>query len=143
MRTEDVLEAIETLLTGLTTTTTNVKRAQVYDVPANKLPFLAISGGEDIVDNQLMQSFIDWNLTVFIDVLATGTTDALPALLNTIRGEVHAALMGDFQLSLAYVHFVAAVTSEQPEISVDGDKPIAKQRLTYMVKYRTNWANFN
>jgi len=144
MRTEDILSGIETVLTGLATTQANVQRAQTYELEQAELPALVIAGGDDTVESQMTQSFIDWNLTVFIDIVSRGDIAAVVSELNTIRGEVHAALMGNYNLlPLDFVKYIEAVGTEQPNISIEGDKPIARQRLTYSVKYRTNWANFN
>lgn len=143
MRTEDILERIKTDLTGLVTTGSAVQRAQTYEIEQDQLPALVIIGAEDIVENQMMQSFIDWNFTVHVEIVSRGDIDAVVSELNTIRGEVHAALMANYNLlPLDFVKFVEAVGTEQPAISIEGDKPIARQRITYMVKYRTNWANF-
>jgi len=144
MRTEDILAAIESALTGLTTTGANVQREQAYGIEQSTLPFIVINEGEDIVEHELTQNFIDWVLTVDIDILARNDRDTVITELNTIRGEVHAALMVDYTLGLpGTVKYVGAVKTERPIVSADGDRPIAQQRLTYEVKYRSNWANFD
>lgn len=144
MRTEDILEAIETALTGLTTTTTNVHREQSYDIVVTELPHLVINEGEDSVEDQLLQSFTDWALIVDIDIVSRGDSDTAITQVNTIRGEVHAALMTDYQLGLpSVVQYIEPTGTSRPEVSIEGDKPIVRQRLTYTVKYRANWNNFN
>ena len=144
MRTEDILDAIETALTGLATTGNNVQREQAYDIDAAAIPAIVIYEGEDAVTDQLMQSFIDWDLIVDIDVISRGDKDSAITEINTMRGEVHAALMADYQLGLsAIVKYIEATGTTRPEVSSEGDRPIVRQRLTYTVKYRTNWANFS
>ena len=144
MRTEDILDAIETALTGLATTGNNVQREQAYDIDAAAIPAIVIYEGEDAVTDQLMQSFIDWDLIVDIDVISRGDKDSAITEINTMRGEVHAALMVDYQLGLpTIVKYIEATGTTRPEVSSEGDRPIVRQRLTYTFKYRTIWANFS
>jgi len=144
MRTEDILEAIKDALTGLTTTDDNVQREQAYGIEQSALPFIVINEGEDIVEDELSQQFVDWSLTVDIDLLARNDRDTVITELNTMRGEVHAALMADYTLGLPnIVKYIRADRTERPIVSPEGDRPIAQQRLTYEVKYRSNWANFD
>jgi len=142
MRTEDILQEIETKVTGLTTTLENVHREQSYDIAASALPHIVINEGEDTVEAQHTQAFTDWNLTVDIDLVARGDSDTVITQVNTMRGEVHAALMADYTLGLGYVKFIEAVSTTRPDVSIEGDKPIVRQRLTYTVNYRANWNNF-
>jgi len=141
MRTEDILGAIVTTLTGLTTTGGNVQREQDYDIEQADLPRIIITQGEDVVQNNLAQSYIDWQLTVDIDLLARGNKDDVVTVLNTMRGEIHAALMLDYQLGLGnIVKFIEAIRVERPIVDA-GDRTIIRQTLSYSISYRTNWAN--
>jgi len=143
LRAEDILEAVKTKLTGLTTTGSNVQREQSYDIEQDDLPFIIITEGEDVVEGQSTQSYLEWVLTVDIDILAREGHSTVVTLMNTIRGEVHTALMADFTLGLSYVKYISAVRADNPTVSPDGDRPIIKQRLTYEIRYRSNWANLD
>lgn len=142
MRTENILEAIQTTLNTITSVVGDVQREQSYDLLSTSLPHLIIYEGEDTVESENSQAYIDWSLTVDIDILTAGESDAAITAVNTLRGEIHAKLMADYTLGLGYVKYIRAASTERPTISVEGDKPIARQRITYEVKYRTNWNSF-
>lgn len=143
MRSEDILNGLVTTLTGLTSTGSNVFREQAYDIDSAELPALVIYEGDDMVEQELSQSLIDWDLTIDIDATVRGDRDSVTTDLNTIKNEVQVALMADYTLGLSFVKMIQVVKSDAVLLSVNGDMPIAKKRLTYGIKYRTNWANFN
>lgn len=137
MRTEQILDAVVTALTDLTTTGENVKRAQVYNSSNDELPGLAVYMGTDVLITELITSFIDWELTIFIDARVK-TRDQVDELLNTIRGEVHAALMASPTLGLDFVHDTKPVMAGEPDLRGEGDQPIAIQRFEFAITYRTS-----
>lgn len=141
MRTEQILAAIETAVTGLTSTGSNVQREQAYDIESTSLPALIVYEAEDINESESSQAFINWSLNVDIDIHTRGDLSEAVTAINTIRGEVHAALMADYTLGLAFVQYIKAESTSRPTASIEGDRPIIKQRITYAVKYRTNWAS--
>lgn len=144
MLAEDILTAIKTTLTGLTTTGTSVEREQAYDIEQSDLPFIIINEGEDIVESQSAQTYINWNLTVDIDLLFRGDKDTAITSINTMRNEVHTALMADYTLGIpANVMYIGVVRTERPTVDAAGDRPIVRQRVTYEIKYRSNWANLD
>lgn len=137
MKTEEIMDAVVSALTDLTTTGTNVKRAQVYNSSNDELPGLAVYMGQDTLTDELQTSFLDWELTIFVESRVK-TRAQVDELLNTIRGEVHAALMAAPRYSLSFVHDTKPVTASEPDLSGDGDQPIAIQRLEYAITYRTS-----
>ena len=137
MRTEEILDAVVSALTDLTTTQDRVKRAQVYNSSDDDLPGLAIYMGTDVVTMELENSFLDWELPVYVDSRAK-TRNQIDELSNTIRGEVHAALMAAPTLGLSFVHDTKPVSASEPVLSGEGDQPIAIQRLEFAVTYRTS-----
>lgn len=143
MRSEEILNALVDTLTGLTTTGNNVLREQFYDITPDSLPILIISEGEDVVEQELSQSFVDWDLIVDIDAAVRTDRDSAATDLNTIKNEVQIALMADYTLGLNFVKMIRVIKTSAPLISVEGDKPIVKKTLTYGIQYRTNWANFD
>ena len=137
MRTEEIMDKVVTALTDLTTTETNVKRAQVYNSSKDKLPGLAIYMGQDTLVEELQSVFLDWELTIIIESRVKTRAQA-DELLNTIRGEVHIALMGTPKYSLSFVHDTTPVSASEPDLTGEGDQPIATQRLEYAITYRTS-----
>ena len=137
MRTEEILDKVITALTGLTTTGTNVKRAQVYNSSDDELPGLAVYMGQDVLIDELQNSFLDWELTLIVESRVK-SRNQVDEILNTIRGEVHVALMATPRFSLTFVHDTKPVSANEPELSGDGDQPIATQRLEYAITYRTS-----
>lgn len=138
MRVEEIMDSIVTILTGLTTTGTNVIRGQVYDLAETQVPGLAIFMGEDVLESELLNSFYDWNVSIYIESKAAESTTQIDQVLNTIRGEVHAAILADYTLGLGFVIDTNPVVAPEPELASSGSKPTGTQRLHYIVKYRTS-----
>lgn len=139
MRVEEIMDAVALALTGLTTTGANVIRGQVYDLPEDQVPGLAIFMGEDVLDEELSNSFYDWTVSIYIESKAMHSTTQIDQILNTIRGEVHAAIMANYTLGLPnFVIDTNPISAAEPELSASGSKPIGTQRLQYNVKYRTS-----
>ena len=143
LRAEQILDAIVTNLTGLTTTGTNIVRARVYNHADTALPALSVYMGSDEPEGILSQSVIDWNLTVIIESAAKSSTTQIDQILNLIRKEVHAALFADNTLGLSFVKYIEPGNAIEPELSGDGDKPVAKQRLEFMIHYRTSYSDLS
>lgn len=134
---EQILDSVVTALTGLTTTGTNVQRGRVYPVSPSVNAALTVFMGDDSVVSILGNEKIEWRLSVLINSHARATSD-VDQTLNTIRKEVHAALMADYTLGLSFVTDTEPASASEPELSGDGDQPIATQRLEYIVQYRTS-----
>lgn len=134
MRAEEIMDAVVTAVTGLTTTTTNVRRARVYDW--NVTPSLSVYMGQDDVVNELVNDLIDWEIIIIVEshVKAESNVDQT---INTIRKEVHSALMADHTLGLNFVHDITPGPAGEPELEA-GDQPIASQRIEFKVMYRTS-----
>jgi len=134
---EQILDAIVTKVTGLATTGQNVARARVYQVDPSVNSSLTVMMGSDNVASILNNEKIDWELTV--NVLSTvRATSGIDQTINSIRAEVHAALMADYTLGLPFVIDVVPVSADEPELSGDGDMKFAMQRMEYTVRYRTS-----
>lgn len=144
LRAEQILAAIASTLTGLTTTGANVQRAQIYPHELTKLPALSIFSGDDIPDSELDLNLIDWRLTVLIEATVkiapsyTGYGTALETDLAQIRKEVHTALLADHTLGLAFVLDVLPGTAQKPDLNGDAEIPIGSQILQFQVMYRSS-----
>lgn len=131
-RSESILSAIETALTGLATTGANVARGRAYAVPL--FPALTISKGSDSADDDTVLPVLERDLSVFIDIHVNATGNSETAL-NAIAAEVFAALRADPTLGLSYVYDCALVGEDEPEIEGGQDLPVARMRSTWLVIY--------
>lgn len=131
---EQILDALTTTVTGLTTTGSNVQRARVYPFAESVNSALTIFMGADEVLQVQANDYIDWELTVVFmaHARATGNPDQT---LNQIRKEIHAAIMADHTQG-GLVIDTNPVIAEEPELS-SGDKPIASMRIEFSFQYRT------
>ena len=140
-RAESILQSVETTLTGLTTTGTNIQRGRVY--PIETTPALSVYMGSDDTSGDYGATnvgFVDRVLEVIIrsHIKLTSTLDTD---LNKIRAEVYAAMMADYTLGLSYVINTWLVSDAQPSLSADSEQPTATQDMTYRVHYRHSYAS--
>jgi len=133
-RAEQILAQLETTLTGLGQTGSNVKRTITYK--HSTLPALSIQQGEDTVPeegrniNQLTRV-----LTVFITAHVKNIT-TLETDLNAIRAEVFTALMADITQGLNFVISTELVHDGAPETEADQDQPTGRQLQIWRIIYR-------
>jgi hypothetical protein len=136
-RAETILNAIETALTGLTTTGANVERGRVYSVDIT--PSLSIEMGNDeaILTNFSKQDrALDVVITSYTKSTANTETQS-----NAIRAEVYAALMNDRTLGLSFVSNIFLENDLSPQLSGEGGERISTQALNYIVNYRHSLTN--
>jgi len=148
-RAEQILAAIKTLLTGLTTTGANIQRGQIYIHEKAALPAIALMMGADVPALEYQTGLIDWELTVIVEA-TTRTSERYIAMdsgidtrLNLIRKEVYAAMLADHTLGLAFVIDVSPGTAAEPILSGEGDMPIASQVSNFVISYRTSRADIS
>ncbi len=136
---EQVLAAIKTILTGLTTTGSNVFRHYAYDTEESDFPALKIR--MDTLDtlDQIDTDWenIDWELTVNIEIVVRGIQGELDTELNKIYGEVWLALMADRFLGLSFVPVIYPRGHLEPNIDNEGSQPITTMITEWFVRYRT------
>lgn len=148
-RAESILAALKSLLSGLSTTGTNVQRGQLYAHQAANLPALALFMGDDVLEAENLTGYDDWLLTILIQstVAIDETYDNYEPLvdqqLNQIRKEVHAALMADRSLGLSYVIDTRPISASQPGLSNEGAAPHGSQVLEFQVMYRASRADIS
>ena len=141
-RAEQIMAAVETILTGLTTTGTNVERSRIYEIPAGIDAALSIQMGADEINDDGNMAFIDRLLN--IEVIAhVKATSAIDTTLNLIRREVHVAMYADRRLGLGESIVIDTVVNDDgaPELSDRLEKPVALQTLNYIVRYRHSVAD--
>ena len=143
-RSEQIMTAIETALTGLTTTGTKVQRGQVYPHEIGQLPALGVLTGADVPSNEHQTGLLDWELTAYVEAVAeitagyTAQASTIESSLATIRAEVHAALLADYTLGLAFVIDIAPGPVAQPMLDGDGKIPIGSLLMAFVIQYRTS-----
>ncbi len=137
MRAETIMDGVVTTLTGLTTTGNNIKRARIYPWAESELPAISVYMGQDVVVEELQSGLLNWELNLAVESHVQENND-IDQQLNTIRKEVHAALMATPQQGLTYVINTTAVGANEPVLSDTGQQPVASQRLDFIIKYRTS-----
>jgi len=139
-RAENIMDAVTTTVTGLTTTGTRVVRGRVYSVET--APALTVEMGSDFVDRET-SDFVNANRTLVVKITAIVKANSEPdSQLNTIREEVYNALLADRTLgATAGVIDVWLDTDDEPELSSEADQTIGKQQMNYMVKYRHSYTD--
>lgn len=135
-RAEQIIAAVKTTLTGLTTTGARVYRGRVTALADTNLPALCIYQGADTELMQFSQALIDSELTITIEVLVKTSSEQVDTLLNLIRKEVAIALRADYTQGLAFVINTMEGTADAPELSGDGEKPAAAMKLEWKFHYR-------
>jgi len=131
-----IRDRVTTLLTGLTTTTTNVFPSRVYPVEASKLPALLIYVGSEEADSESdsmgNKKTIDAELR--IEVRAAKSTD-IDDQLDTIFEEVQAAIATDRKLSNALLKRINYVGIDDLEWLGEGDQEHATMTIQYSCTY--------
>ena len=132
-RAETILDTIDTLLTGLATTGTNVERARTWASHTN--PALTISKGADqsasideCLDSQVRELFV--NVTMH-----TQQTGNQETALNAIAAEVYAAMLADESLGLAFVFDTFLMGDTEPDISDSQDLPVGMMTSEFRILY--------
>lgn len=129
---ETILNNVESVLTGLTTTGTNVQRARAW--PVSQVPALSIYMASDERDEDLTSGVIKrvLNIDIVAYVRAVGN---LETTLNQIKTEVFAAITADITLSGAAIN-AELVIDERPVIEAEQEEPTAIMVMSWRVQYR-------
>lgn len=130
---KQIRDAVETRLTGLTTTGTSVKANRFYPVQPGDLPCLRIFTPED--QAQLETHGRAQIIEMILAIQANVRTDTADDDVDRIAVEVDAAIYlddkwGGLALQTLYSGF-------KLEASTAGDKEIAVGTMFYRVRYRT------
>jgi len=136
-RVESIMDGVVTTLTNLTTTGSNIKRSRIYPWSESELPAISVYMGQDVPTEELQSGLLNWELNLAVESHVQENDD-IDQLLNTIRKEVHFALMATPQQGLGYVITTWVVGANEPQTSDAGQQPIASQRLDFIIKYRTS-----
>ena len=131
-RSESILSAVNTALTGLATTGANVQRFRAW--PVTTLPALTIlKGGDQVANGDSGMDVITREMIITIRAAVKGA-GVLETSLNQIAAEIFAALKADYTLGLAYVYDLALLSESEPAID-EQDEPVAYQDSMYQITY--------
>lgn len=132
---EQITAAVVTALTGLTTTGARVYRARARALQDTELPGLIITGGSEspAISSMGNGQVLERTMRVMIaaHVKAVSSYDTT---LNLILKEVEIALAA---AALGGGKYATPADIAEPEISEDGEKPVARQVFTFEVLYYT------
>ena len=134
-RRETIMQAVEALITGLTTTTSNVERSRAGPVVA--LPALTLAQGQDVLADEQEMSSISRDLTVNISAHAQ-SGQQLETDLNQVASEVYAAMVTDRTLGLDYVYDISLIGDGDPQIEGDQNKTTGRLDMQFVINYEHN-----
>ena len=129
-----IRERIGTLVTGLSTTGSNVFQSRVYPVEDGSLPCLLVYTTSE--ESEVTEIASPRPMTRFLNVTVQGVVGATTPddTLDTISKEVEVALAGYVSINnLANNSFLSSTTIE---FNAEGAKPIGTVMLNYIVEYR-------
>lgn len=135
-RAEQILDAVVTSLTGLSTTGSNIFRGRHYSLESGSMPALLVYMGSDEPIEMLSQSLIDSLIEVRVESRTMSPTAQLDESLNQIRKEVTIALQADFSQGLDFVLNLEEGKADEPEFSDSGEQPVARQVMNWRITYR-------
>ena len=129
---QQIRNAIATLVTGLSTTGSNVYASRIYRLQASELPALLVYTESETSTRSHMQNALERNLSVRVEGIAKATAD-LDDTLDTIAQEVEAALGGQSPAG------VEELVLEGTDMTLNGDaeQPVGSVVMEYLVRYRT------
>ena len=131
---QSIRERIGTLVTGLSTTGSNVFQSRVYPVEDGSLPCLLVYTTSE--ESEVTEIASPRPMTRFLNVIVQGVVGATTPddTLDDISKEVEVALAGDVSINnLANNSFLSSTTIE---FNAEGAKPIGTVMLNYVVEYR-------
>lgn len=132
---QQIREAVATLVTGLTTTGSNVFQSRVYRLQASELPALLVYTNSETVERSHMTSGLVRELTLRVEGIAKALAD-IDDTLDTIGAEVEAALGGQEPAGVEDL----VLQSADVTINGEGEQQVGAIVMDFLVRYRTNQA---
>lgn len=135
-RAEDIVSAVLTKVTGLTTTGVNAFRGRTYEIPETSVPCVCVyQGGDFPLTNTSPWKFIDSELSIVVEAIVKDSSVQAETTLNQIRFEVSRALQQDVTQGLSYV---MNTTEGSASITLDGstNEIVGRMRMEWVVLYR-------
>ena len=137
---EQIMSALVTDLTGLTTTGSNIARGRVYSLDDSQLPYLSIYQMEDVVVTpdgaDEATNIYMWNaLSFVVKISVDASTGILDTQINQICKEVVIALMSDVTLG-GICSNIIEISTGPVEFSSNREKRTAIVDMNFNVLYR-------
>lgn len=124
--------AVVAAVTGLTTTSARVYQARADALNDDELPGLIVLDPEEAIEDVSPEHTPERQLTITIAAHAKGLGAALTDQLDTMSGEVEAAIEADATIvSLG----CALLRSTEKEFSDQGEQTLGRITLTYLAYY--------
>jgi hypothetical protein len=133
---QQILAAIQTALTGLTTTGSNVFLSRVSTIARTEVPCIVLKAGFEQQEGDDMGAprMLTRNLTVELNVIVRPSDGLLDAALNQVFAEVEVALA--MPNSLAGMKTITLRSITEPQ-EVQGEQEMAAATMRYEVVYVT------
>ena len=135
-RAEQIIVAVVTAVTGLTTTGSNVNRGRTAKRAESVAAALDVNMGGDEFLRDYSQTLQDWEMTIYIDSFTKSPTTQIDTTLNLIRREVTVALNADYTQGLSFMLNTIEGDAGAPDVSGEGNQASGSQRLTWKFHYR-------
>lgn len=125
---QQLREAVATVVTGLTTTSTRVFQSRVYPLQTSELPCLVITTDGDQSENLTVHNPVQQQrqAPVRIEAYARATT-TLDDTLDTICKEVETAIANTSSSTVKGMLY----SSTQIDIEILGDQPVGKATMLF------------
>jgi len=136
---ESIRNNIQTTLTGLTTTGSNVFTSRVYPIQSAKMPGLCIYTSSESIQVQTLAPPRGLVRTLEVSVEAYVENTDPDDVLDDISAEVEAAMATD--LTRGGYAKDCRLTSFEAEFAGDVEKPLVVGRMTYEILYSTTETN--
>ena len=140
---QQIRDAVATTVTGLATGAT-VYKMRKYDLDKAALPAILVytmdeSSGLATIGQTIGQKTLNRNLTLVVEVLIEGNSDAVFNAVDTACEEVEAAVSADFYVGGLAKSIV--LTSTATDVNVEGSDAIGSATMQYTVNYWTSNEN--
>lgn len=133
---KQIRDNIETTLTGLSATGSNVYRSRVYPIADDKLPGILIYTDAEEVETvsitppRTQMRALTVRVEVFVKALSNFDDE-----IDTIAEEIEAAIAAD--VTRGGLAKDTTITGFESEFSGDGDQPVGTGRISITVDYAT------
>lgn len=133
---QQIIDAVVTALTGLTTTGSNITQGKQWPFNDGQVTALTVSMGENIPLDTQSFAIYTARLEVIVTAHAKTTGSQADSLLNQISKEVFIALMTDRTRGLSFVIDTEWAGNDQPDIDVSTEAIAAQQDLRFFITFR-------
>jgi len=133
---QQIRERVGTVVTGLSTTGSNVFQSRVYPLQDSNLPALLVYSTTEDSEADVIGTALSTNriVNIVIEGYVKATTD-FDDTVDTICEEVETALANDRTLN-GLAKF-SQLTGTEINYNGEGETPVGVVTLTYQVQYRT------